>query len=172
MKRKATCKAQNLYVLLEFLLITIVLLTADSTYCYFIKYQVKKHLLPFQVTNNELKEIMYCNINQKMSYKVEHIVMKNHTNYFLDDIINIKNFDPNNIKTNKKSCKGILIYCIGYMKVKDLKCVKINIANPLHIIVSKVNGYFTEIIGNKYLTLVPSKEKVKKKWKLGTKSEI
>ena len=49
---------------------------------------------------------------------------------------------------------------------------KINIANPLHIIVSKVNGYFTEIIGNKYLTLVPSKEKVKKNWKLGTKSEI
>ena len=59
-EKKATCKTQNLYILLAFLLITIELLIAVSIFCYFIKYQVKqKYLLPFNVTNNELKEIMY-----------------------------------------------------------------------------------------------------------------
>ena len=59
-EKKATCKTQNLYILLAFLLITIELLIAVSIFCYFIKYQAKqKYLLPFHVTNNELKEIMY-----------------------------------------------------------------------------------------------------------------
>ena len=36
---------------------------------------------------------------------------KNRTEYFFDDIISIKNFDPNNIKRDKKKClKNILIY--------------------------------------------------------------
>ena len=61
--------------------------------------------------------------------------------------------------------KNILIYYIRYVTIKDLKYVKINSANPLYLIFSKVNGYFEEINGNKYLTLVPtneSKEKIKK----------
>ena len=50
------------------------------------------------------------------------------------------------------------------MTIKDLKYLKINSVNPLSIIFSKVNGYFEENNGNKYLTLVPtneSKEKIK-----------
>ena len=44
----------------QFLLITITLLMAASIYCFLIKYRGKeKHLLPFHVRNNELKEIMY-----------------------------------------------------------------------------------------------------------------
>ena len=35
---KATCKTQNFYILLAFLLITIVLLIAVSVCCYLIKY--------------------------------------------------------------------------------------------------------------------------------------
>ena len=51
---------QNFYILLAFTLITIALLIAFSIYCYLIKYRAKqKHLLPFHVTNNELKETMY-----------------------------------------------------------------------------------------------------------------
>ena len=47
-EKKATCKTQNFYILLEFLLITIALLIAASVYCYIIKHQEKqKHLLPF-----------------------------------------------------------------------------------------------------------------------------
>ena len=51
------------------------------------------------------------------------------------------------------------------MTIKDLKYVKINNVNPLYLIFSKVNGYFEENNGNKYLTPVPTnetKEKLKK----------
>ena len=54
------CETNIFYVLLAFLLITIPLLIAVGIYCYLIKYKAKKtkHLLPFYVTNNELKEIL------------------------------------------------------------------------------------------------------------------
>ena len=41
----------------------------------------------------------------KMSNKVEDINMKNRTYYFFTDCINIKRFDPNIIKIDKKSYK-------------------------------------------------------------------
>ena len=45
-EEKAICKSQNLYILLAFLLITIVLLKAVSTYCCLRKYRSKQtHLL-------------------------------------------------------------------------------------------------------------------------------
>ena len=44
--KKITCKTQTFYILLVFLLNTIVLLIAVSIYCYLIKYQAKqRHLL-------------------------------------------------------------------------------------------------------------------------------
>ena len=45
-----------------------------------------------------------------MSYKVKDIDIKNRIYYFFNDIINIKNFDPNNIKLDEKSNKNVLIY--------------------------------------------------------------
>ena len=52
-KGNITCKTQNLYIILAFLLITISLLIAVSIYCYLRKkYKAKqKHLLPFNGTN-------------------------------------------------------------------------------------------------------------------------
>ena len=55
-------------------------------------------------------------------------------------ILSIKNFDPNNIKTDEKSYKINLIYYIGYVTIKDSKFVKINCVNLLYFISSKVNG--------------------------------
>ena len=49
--------------------------------------------------------------------------------------------------------------------IKDLKYLKINRVNPLYLIFIKVNGYFEETNGSKYLMLVPtneSKEKIKR----------
>ena len=40
--------------------------------------------------------------------------------------------------------------------IKDSKFVKNNSINPLYLIINKVNGYYEEINGNKYLTLVRS----------------
>ena len=100
-----------------------------------------------------------------MSNKVKDIDIKNRTYYFFNDIVNIKTFDPNNIKIDEKSYKHIFIYHIGQVTIKHFKCVKINSVNPLYLIFSKANKYFEEINGNKYLTLIPtngSKEKIKK----------
>ena len=107
-----------------------------------------------------------------MSNKIKDTDVKNHTYYFFDDIINIRKFDANKIKIDEKSYKNILIYYIGYVTIKDSKYVKINSVNPLYLIFNKVNGYFEEINGNKYLTLVPTnenKEKIKKYEELWSK---
>ena len=60
-----------------------------------------------------------------MTNKVKDANIKNHTYYFFDDIINIKYFDPNNIKTDEKSHKNIHIYYIAYVTIKDSKYIKI-----------------------------------------------
>ena len=53
-----------------------------------------------------------------MSYKFKDIDIKNYTYYFFNDIIHIKSFDANNLKTDNKSYKSILIYCIRYVTIK------------------------------------------------------
>ena len=84
-----------------------------------------------------------------MSNKVKDIDIKNHTHYFFNDIINIKDFDPNNIKINGKSYKNIFIYYIGYVTIKDSIYVKVNSINSLYRIFIKVNGHLEEINENK-----------------------
>ena len=98
-----------------------------------------------------------------MSNMVKDINIKKCTDYFFNDIIYMKKFNPNNIKTDRKLYKNILIYYIGYVTIKkDLKNYNVNL---LYLIFGKVNGYSKEINGNKYLMLVltnESKEKIKK----------
>ena len=83
-----------------------------------------------------------------MSNKVKEIDTENQTFYFFDDIINIKIFDPNNIKIDEKSSKNILISYIRYVTIKESKYVKINSVNLLYLICNKVNRYFEEINEN------------------------
>ena len=96
-----------------------------------------------------------------MNNKIKDIDIKNSSYYFFDDI-NIKTFDFSNIKIDEKSYKNILIYYIGYLTIKDSKYVKINSVNPFYLIFNKANGYFEEINGSKYLTLVPTNESEEK----------
>ena len=93
-----------------------------------------------------------------MSNKIEDRNIKNCAYYFFDDIINIKEFDPSNIKLDEKSYKNILIYYIAYVAFKDSKYVKINSVNPLYLMLNSINGYFEEINENNYLTLVSANE--------------
>ena len=74
---------------------------------------------------------------------IKEINNKNRTYYFFGDL-----------KIDKKSCKNIYIYYIGYITMKDSDYVKINSVNPLYLIIDKVDGYIKEKNGNKYLTLV------------------
>ena len=84
--------------------------------------------------------------------------MKNQTYYFLDDIINIKRFDADLLKIDKKSYKNTDIYYTGYITMKNSDYVKINRVNTLYLIINKVDGCIEEINGNKYLTLVSTEK--------------
>ena len=63
-----------------------------------------------------------------MSNKVKDLNIKNRTYYFFNDIIDIENFSPNNIKIDENSNKNILIYYIGYVTIKEY--IKIYTVNP------------------------------------------
>ena len=98
-----------------------------------------------------------------MSNKIKDINIKNRTYYLFNDIISIENFDPNNIKFNGTPSRKILIYSIGYARIK--KYLEISSVNPSYLIFNKINEYFEELNGSKYLTLVltnESEEKIKK----------
>ena len=92
---------------------------------------------------------------------IKQINIKNQTHYFLDNMINIKDFNPSLIKIDKKSYKNIDIYYIGYITMKDSDNVKINSVNPLYLIIGEVDGHIEENDGNKYLTFA-STDKNKK----------
>ena len=89
---------------------------------------------------------------------IKEINTKSQTYYFFNDMINIKGFDPNLLKTDKKSYKNIDIYYIGYITVKDSYYVKINSVNPLYLIISEGDGYIKEKIGSKYLVFDSANE--------------
>ena len=74
----------------------------------------------------------------------KEINIKNRTYYFFDDIINIKDFDSNLLKVDKKSYKNTDIYYIGYITMKDSDYVKINSVNPLYLIIGEVDGCIEE----------------------------
>ena len=98
-----------------------------------------------------------------MGNKVKDINIKNRAYSFLNDFSSTENFNVNNIKIDEKSYKNLFIYYIGFVTVKnDLKVFSVN---PLYLICNKINGYFEEINGSKYLMLIPTnenKEKIKK----------
>ena len=61
--------------------------------------------------------------------KDKKINVKNLTCYFIDDIINIKTFDQNLLKIDKRSYKNIDIYYIGYITMNDSDYIKIDSVN-------------------------------------------
>ena len=92
--------------------------------------------------------------------ETKELNIENQTYYFIDDIIDIKNFHPNLLKIDKKPCKDIDIYYIGYIPIKKFNKrfsdhENIHSVNPLHLIFHSATGHFKEKNGKKYLTLDP-----------------
>ena len=92
-------------------------------------------------------------------------------------MMNIKDFDPNFLKIDKKLYKNIDISYIGYITLKNSYYVKINTVNPLYLIIGEADGYIKEKNGNKYLVFdsVNENNKVLKKYNElcdGIKNEI
>ena len=83
---------------------------------------------------------------------VKQIDIKNRTYYFYNDMIDIKKFDSNLLKIDKKSYKDIGIYNIGYITIKKIDDYEnIYSVNPLYLIVNHANGYIEEKGVNRYL---------------------
>ena len=73
------------------------------------------------------------------------INIKYGTYYFLNDMININNFDSDILKIDKKSYKNIDTYYIGYITIKYISDYEnIHCVNPLYFIIGKVEGYIEE----------------------------
>ena len=75
---------------------------------------------------------------------IKEINMKHRTYYFSDEMINIKDFDSDLLKIDKRSYKYIDIYYIGYITMKDSDYVKTNSVNPLYLIIDKADGCIEE----------------------------
>ena len=83
-------------------------------------------------------------------------------------MINLKNFDPNLLKIDKKSYKNIGIYNIGYITIKKIdEYESIYRVNPFHLQLNQANGYIEEKNGNKYLIFDTTDEnkELQKKYK-------
>ena len=97
--------------------------------------------------------------------------IKNQTYYFLDDMIDIKNFHSNLLKTHKKYYKDFDIYYINYVAVKKFSnCKNIHSVKRLYLIIHSATGYFKKEYNEKYLIL-GSTEKYEEVFS-GIKSEI
>ena len=84
--------------------------------------------------------------------EVKQIEIKNRTYYFYNNITNLKNFESNLSKVDKKLYKNIDIYYIGYITIKKIDdCENIHSVNPLYLLVNHASGYIEEKNGNKYL---------------------
>ena len=82
----------------------------------------------------------------------KEINIKNRTYYFYNDIIDLKTFDSNNLKLDKKTYKDLDIYNIGYVTIKKIgDCYDVNSVNPLYLRINNASGYIKEINKDKYL---------------------
>ena len=79
--------------------------------------------------------------------RVKQIDIKNRTYYFYNDMINIKKFDSNLLKIDKKSYNNI-----GYTTSKKIDDYEnIYSVNPLYLTISHASEYIEEKEMNKYL---------------------
>ena len=75
--------------------------------------------------------------------ETKELNIKNQTYYFLDDMIDIRNFHSNLLKIDKKPYKGIDIYYIGYITIKKFSDYEnVHIVNPLYLVIHSATGYF------------------------------
>ena len=83
---------------------------------------------------------------------VKQIDIKNITYYFYNDMIDIKQFDSDLLKIDKKSYKDIGIYNIGYITIKKIDDYEnIYSVNPLYLTITHASGYIEGKGVNKYL---------------------
>ena len=69
-------------------------------------------------------------------------------------MIDIRSFQANLLKIDKKSHEDIDLYYIDYITIKMFSdCKNIHSVNPLYSLIYSATGYFKEKNGEKYLIL-------------------
>ena len=92
--------------------------------------------------------------------EVKQINIKNWTYYFYNDITDLKNLYARLLKVDKKHYKGINIYYIGYITIKQIdEYESIYSVNPLYLHINHASGSTEEQNGNKYLIFDSVEEK-------------
>ena len=77
--------------------------------------------------------------------QVKQINIKNHSHYFFDDMVDIRNFYSNSLTVNKKSYKEIDVYNIDYIVIKKFSdCENIHSVNLFYLIIISATGYVKE----------------------------
>ena len=66
-------------------------------------------------------------------------------------MINIKDFNINNLKLDKKGVLGNDVYYIGYIAKKPQW--NVNSVNPLCLMINRIKGRFKEVDGDEYLII-------------------
>ena len=73
----------------------------------------------------------------------KEINIKNRTQYFYHDIVDLDEFDESKIKVDKKDFNDIDIYYLGYEhKNKISECNVIKSVNPLYLRIVDIKGQF------------------------------
>ena len=90
------------------------------------------------------------------------LALKNQIYYFYNNMINLKNFEPNSLRIHKMHYKDINIYYIRYITIKKNDgCESIFSMNSLYLLVNHASGYIEEKNGNKHLIFDDSADKNK-----------
>ena len=82
---------------------------------------------------------------------IRQLNIEGRTYYFYSDLINIKDFNSNNLKLYKKTVLGNDVYYIGYITKKPQW--NVNSLNPLYLMINKIKGHFEKVDGDKCLIL-------------------
>ena len=90
----------------------------------------------------------------------KQLSIQNRSYYFCNGLINVLNFEANNLKLDKKSWKDIDIYYIGYVDKKP--DWNVNSVNPLNLFINRVYGTISEKNGIKFLKIVKEDAVLKK----------
>ena len=82
----------------------------------------------------------------------KNLYIKNKSYYFYNNLINLSNFNMNNLRLDKKTWRDIDIYYIGYVDKNKPEEWCVNSVNPLYLMINKVfcfvgekNGEINEI---------------------------
>ena len=78
--------------------------------------------------------------------------IKNKNHYFYNDLINLSNFEDNNLKLDKKSWKDRFYY-ISHIDKNKRPEWNVNSVNPLYLLINRVYATVSEENGVKYLKI-------------------